>query len=138
MPAGSLTGGGITLAFDSEWPTGMNRSKNADWVAVAPISRECPVLGYASSGSTSVSFTIRLSTEEGGQQKSVMERVKEIRKFVVPMGYRPPEVTLTIGDWLDEQGVIESVSESVPDEAAWIGFDPSVVDITITFKECHN
>lgn len=138
MPAGSLTGGGITLAFDSEWPTGMNRAKSADWTAVSPISRECPVLGYASSGSTTVSFTIRLSIEEGGTQQSIMERVRQIRKFVVPQGYRPPAVKLIIGDWLDEDGVIESVSESVPDDAAWIGFTPSVVDITINFKECHN
>lgn len=134
MSTGSLSGGGINIQFDHEWPTSMSRSKNADWVPVAPISRDCPVLGYASSGSAQITFTIRFSIEE---EAGVMARVRECRKLVVPQGYRPPAVELSIGGWVSEKGVIESVSDTVPDEAAWIGDEPSVVDVTITFKECH-
>lgn len=129
--AGSLEGGGVRVDFDNEFPTGISWSKTADWTAVSPISRACPVLGYASSSSAQVSFTIRFSIEEG----PVMKRVKDLRSLVYPKGYRPPAMTIKIEGWVDMPCVIESISDVVPDDAAWIGDEPSVCDVSVTCKE---
>lgn len=133
MSSGQLSGGGITLQFDAEWPSGVGYSKNAEWTPVSPISRSCPLLGYSSSGSGTVAFTIRLSIEGQG---SVMDRVRQLRQLVEPKGYRPPEVNITIDKYIDMRGVVASISDQVPDDAAWIDGNPTVVDVTFSILEC--
>lgn len=133
MSSGQLSGGGISLQFDQEWPSGVGYSKNADWTPVSPISRSCPLLGYSSSGSGTVTFTIRLSIEG---DRGVMSRVSQLRQLVEPQGYRPPVIQISIEKYIDMRGVVSSVSDQVPDDAAWIDGEPSVVDVTITVLEC--
>ena len=132
--SGSLRGDGILIQFSAEFPTALNFSKSADWAAVSPIGRFAPVLGFASSAAAQVTFTLRFSIEEG----NVMDRVKQVRSLVFPQPghYRPTKVNLTIGSWIKIDGVVASVTDSVPDEAAWIGYSPSVVDVNITVQEC--
>ena len=135
MPSsGSLTGTGVSIQFSAEFPTALNFSKSAEWSPVSPMGRFCPVFGFSSSGAAQVTFSLRFSIEEG----DVMSRVRQVRSLVypVPGGYRPTKVVLVIENWVRLEGVVASVSDVVPDEAAWIDAEPSVVDVSITVQEC--
>jgi hypothetical protein len=135
MPSsGSLTGNGVNIQFNAEFPTALNFSKSAEWCPVSPMGRFSPVFGYSSSGAATVTFSLRFSIEEG----DVMSRVRQVRSLVypVPGGYRPTKVLLIIENWVRIEGVVSTVSDVVPDDAAWIEAEPSVVDVSITVQEC--
>lgn len=127
----------INFNDEDEFPTSIRDTKSANWNPESPITSFAPILGFASSGAMEVSFNLRFSIEEG----STMRRVHICRALVVPDYeknlYRPPQVTLTIENYLDQfKGVVESITVAIAEEAVWVGGEPSVVDVTFSIKEC--
>jgi hypothetical protein len=138
---------GVLISFgdNEEFPTGISDTKDATWESVNAITGFSPILGFSSSSAMIVAFTIKFSIEEG----SVMERVHLCRSLVVPdysKGlYRPPQVVLTIDNYLDNfKGVVTSIRVSIPEDAAWVhldnstgsGAEPTTVDVTFSIQEC--
>lgn len=134
--AGSITAdNGLNITFDDkdEFPIISGVGKDATWASTSPMTSWAPILGYSSSTPFKITVCIRFSIEEG----PVMSRVKQCRSLVLPMEYRPPQVTFTLEKYIENfKGIASSVSEGFPDGVSWIDGEPAAVDVTIVLEEC--
>jgi hypothetical protein len=130
---------GVMISFEdgNEFPQITGVSKTPVWVSQNTITSFSPIIGFSYTNAFTFTLTIRFSIEEG----STIRRVHWCRSLGVPDyangSYRPPAVVITIEKYIELfQGVCNSITEAIPDDAVWIDGEPSIVEVTLGFEEC--
>jgi hypothetical protein len=125
-----------SLTLNTEFPTGISFTKSANWESVSTIARWAPVYGYSSSASLRITLNIRLSLDYDPPLPVAVFLIGLTYPNYLTNAYKPPTVSLKIENWPKIDGHVDSVTVSVPDDAAWVdGIGPSVIDCQVGIVE---
>jgi hypothetical protein len=120
-------------------------SKNVNWNHMEIIGRSHPILGYASSGARTVSFTLMFFADPSHDDPTTLQKVSDNLKFLMSLAYpdydggriKPPhKVLLKIGNQLKMKGVLESVNINY--HTLWRDNLPVHAEASVTFIEQEN
>lgn len=119
-------------------------SKSVRWNYIEIIGRSHPVLGYASSGPKTYTFTLMFFANPSSEDKRSLDQISRDLRFLESLAYPdydrggvfpPHRCLIKLGSQSKMVGVIENVD--IYDKTLWKDGKPVYAEAAVTFIEAH-
>jgi len=130
-------GGNVTVKFHAYLNSITDNSTGA-WAEHMDMGRGDPKYMY-SQYTRSVSVNFKTAALSKGEEKTWLQALNTLVRMTKPIykegiGFNGVLCQMTIGNFINEIGILESVDTSIDNETPWIEEAPLYIDVTISFK----